>query len=187
MKIDRPVWAISAYAAALAMVVTSCGSSTTPAAEETTTTSAAEEPVTVSAADLADAVVGQLDEPRPVSCPDGLVADVGSSVDCTLQLSEVDAIDVRVTVTDVDPDKAGTFDFELSSLFTTEQLQTQVQKWVSQQDPGAAAIECPSGLEGSVGASTTCTVQTSDGQEVAIKTTVDDAGPASISMSFETV
>ena len=190
MKFNSSWRAASATAAVLAIAITTAGcssSSTNSSTSSSSSTTSAQEPATVAADKVQEAVVGQLDEPKPVSCPDSLVAEVGNSVDCTLQLSDVDAIQVKVTVTKVDPSGAGSFDFSLSSLFTAEQLQTQVGKFVLQQDPAAGDVECPSGLEGRVGDATTCTVQTSDGQQVAIKTTVETAGPASMSLNFETV
>ena len=84
-------------------------------------------PPTLTAAELQESVTARMaedrQEPRSVSCPEGLTGEVGREVRCEVDLSENENVEALVTVTAV---QDGEIDYKLTPQLTQEELERRL-------------------------------------------------------------
>lgn len=136
------------FVACLGMVVMAgmAGVTGCSAKEETS------KPAAMSAADLQTGIADRLTEagspPKSVTCKDGLAGEVGKTARCDVAFDDTNSIEALVTATGVD---GSNVDYDMTPAMTKEQVEKAVTALAA-----ANSATCTAGVDGTVGASTTC-------------------------------
>ena len=125
--------------------------------------------------ELTDRIVQGRILPKSVTCAGELPGEIGKTTTCEVVMTDTDAMQATVTVTSAD---GGTIGYDLAPSITKDQLEKAYAASESAQ-----AVRCESGLDGRVGASTTCQV-TKDG--ATRKTTVSVSKVSGMQIDFAT-
>ncbi len=131
----------------------------------------------ISAADLQKKLTDQFaaskNPPKSVTCKDDLVAEVGKTSSCAVELSATDTVQAVVTVTSI---SGSDLQYDIMPSYTKEEL----AKGVSGMLPDST-VTCATGLEGKIGATAQCDV-TRDG--VASKRVLSVDGVSGLQMDL---
>lgn len=120
-------------------------------AKETSKAASGNSP-SMSAADLQTSLTGRISTatpPKSVTCASDLAGEVGKTSTCEVAVNDNTSVQVNVTVTQVN---GGKIDYSFEPAMTQTQLEKAFSANVNAQ------VTCDGGLEGKVGASTTCHV-----------------------------
>lgn len=104
---------------------------------------------------LAERLTAAGSPPKSVTCKGDLVGEAGKAARCDVVFSDTNSLEAIVTATGVDDSG---INYQLTPAMTKEQVEKAVAGLSSAQ-----SAKCDAGLEGTLGASTTCKV-TIDGQ-----------------------
>ncbi|MCW1957094.1 MAG: DUF4333 domain-containing protein [Mycobacterium sp.] len=130
--------------------------------------------------DLTDRITKAGMTVKSVTCKDDLVGEVGKTARCDVAFSDTNNVEAVLTTTKVDGD---TVSFDMTPAMTKEQVQKAVAGLAS-----ASSATCAAGLDGKVGATTTCEV-TKDGtpSKVVAEVAQVDAAKLGLELSVYTM
>jgi hypothetical protein len=132
--------------------------------------------------DIANRLAKAGEQPQSVTCKDDLVGEVGKTARCEVVLSPTNSFEPVITVTGVD---GSTINYEMSPALSKEQLEKEVSRLVADATHGpVTSVSCESGLDGTVGATAHCNVD-SDG--VTLRRTVEVSSVDGLMMNFDVV
>lgn len=112
---------------------------------------------------------------KSVTCKDDLVGEVGKTAACDVAFSDTNNVEAVFTATKVE---GSTVDFDITPAMTKEQVEKAVAGMAS-----APSATCAAGVDGTVGASTTCEV-TRDGAPTEVVTEVAKVDPAKLGLEL---
>jgi Domain of unknown function (DUF4333) len=132
--------------------------------------------------DIANRLAKAGEKPQSVTCKDDLIGEVGKTARCEVVISPTNSFEPVITVTGVE---GSTINYEMSPALSKEQLEKAVSRMVANAThTPVASVSCESGLEGKVGATAHCEVD-SDG--VKLRRTVEVASIEGLMMDFDVV
>jgi hypothetical protein len=106
--------------------------------------------------DIANRLAKAGEKPQSVTCKDDLIGEVGKTARCEVVISPTNSFEPVITVTGVD---GSTINYEMSPALSKEQLEKAVSRMVADAAHAhVASVSCESGLEGKVGATAHCEV-----------------------------
>ena len=114
-------------------------------------------------ADVADRLAKAGDPARSVACQQDLIGQVGRTTRCDVAVSGANDFELIVTVTRVD---GSTVDYDMSPALSQRQLEKAVTALVATNSGERVdSVACESGLEGTVGATAFCDVDSGGKKE----------------------
>jgi hypothetical protein len=132
--------------------------------------------------DVANRLAKAGEKPQSVTCKDDLIGEVGKTARCEVVISPTNSFEPVITVTKVD---GSTIDFELSPALSKEQLEKAVSRMVAEAaHMQVPSVSCESGLQGKVGATEHCEV---DSGGVKLRRTVEVNSVEGLMMNFDVV
>jgi hypothetical protein len=132
--------------------------------------------------DIAARLAKAGEQPQSVTCKQDLVGVVGKTARCEVVMSPTNSFEPVVTVTGVD---GSAINYEMSPAVSKEQLEKAVSRLVADAaHVQAASVSCESGLEGKVGATAHCDVDTGG---VKLRRTVEVNTVEGLMMNFDLV
>ena len=129
--------------------------------------------------DIAQRLANAGEKPESVTCQQDLVGEVGTTAHCEVVVSAGNSFEPIVTVTGVD---GSAIDYSMAPALSRQQLEQVVAKLVS--DSGVLdlkAVQCESGLQGTIGAVAHCDL---DADGVWTPHTVTVSGVRGLMMTF---
>jgi Domain of unknown function (DUF4333) len=122
------------------------------------------------------------EQPQSVTCQDNLIGKVGKTTRCEVVMSPTNSFEPLITVTGVD---GSAIDYEMSPAVSKEQLEKAVSRLVTDAAHAPpASVSCESGLDGKVGATAHCEV---DSGGVKLRRTVKVNTVEGLMMNFDVV
>jgi len=132
--------------------------------------------------DIANRLAKAGEKPQSVTCKDDLIGEVGKTARCEVVISPTNSFEPVITVTGVD---GSTINYEMSPALSKEQLEKAVSRMVADAAHAhVASVSCESGLEGKVGATAHCEV---DSGGVKLRRTVKVNSVEGLMMNFDVV
>jgi hypothetical protein len=119
--------------------------------------------------------------PQSVTCNEDLVGVVGMTARCDVVLDPTNSFQPVVTVTKAD---GSTIDYELTPAVSKEQLEGAVSRLAATPGAPVGSVSCESGLDGRVGATTRCEVESAG---VTVQRTVTVNNVEGLMMNFDLV
>lgn len=121
-------------------------------------------------------------QPQSVTCKEDLIGEVGKTTRCEVVMSPSNSFQPVITVTGVD---GSAINYQMSPAVSKEQLEKAVSRLVGDAaGVQVASVSCESGLEGKVGATAHCDV---DSGGVALRRTVQVNSVEGLMMNFAVV
>jgi Domain of unknown function (DUF4333) len=122
------------------------------------------------------------EQPQSVTCQDNLIGKVGKTTRCEVVMSPTNSFEPVITVSGVD---GSAIDYEMSPAVSKEQLEKAVSRLVTDAAHAPpASVSCESGLDGKVGATAHCEV---DSGGVKLRRTVKVNTVEGLMMNFDVV
>jgi hypothetical protein len=122
------------------------------------------------------------EKPQSVTCKEDLVGEVGKTAHCEVVMSPTNSFEPVITVTSVD---GSTINYEMSPALSKEQLEKAVSRLVANAAHAqVASVSCESGLDGKVGATAHCDV---DSAGLRLRRTVEVNSVEGLMMNFDLV
>jgi hypothetical protein len=132
--------------------------------------------------DIANRLAKAGEKPQSVTCKDDLIGEVGKKARCEVAISPTNSFEPVITVTGVD---GSTINYEMSPALSKEQLEKAVSRMVADAaHTQVASVSCESGLEGKVGATAHCEV---DSGGIKLRRTVEVNSVEGLMMNFDVV
>jgi hypothetical protein len=132
--------------------------------------------------DIAARLAKAGEQPQSVTCQDNLIGKVGKTTRCEVVMSPTNSFEPVITVTGVD---GSAIDYEMSPAVSKEQLEKAVSRLVTDAAHAPpASVSCESGLDGKVGATAHCEV---DSGGVKLRRTVKVNTVEGLMMNFDVV
>jgi hypothetical protein len=121
-------------------------------------------------------------QPQSVTCNEDLVGEVGKTTRCEVVMSATNSFEPVISVTGVD---GSAINYEMRPAVSKEQLEKAVSRLVidASREP-VASVSCESGVEGKVGATAHCDVDTGG---VKLRRTVEVNSVEGLMMNFDVV
>jgi hypothetical protein len=114
-------------------------------------------------ADISERLAKAGDPAQSVACQQDLIGQVGRTTRCDVVVSGANDFELIVTATSVD---GSTVDYEMSPALSQRQLEKAVTALVAtNSDDRVDSVACESGLEGTVGATASCDVDSGGKKE----------------------
>jgi hypothetical protein len=133
-------------------------------------------------ADIANRLEKAGEKPESVSCKEDLIGEVGKTARCEVVMSPTNSFEPVVTVTGID---GSTINYEMSPALSKEQLEKAVSRLVADASHApVTSVSCESGLEGKVGSSAHCDV---DSGGLTLRRTVEVGSVEGLMMNFDVV
>jgi hypothetical protein len=122
------------------------------------------------------------EQPHSVTCRENLVGEVGRTTRCEVVMSPTNSFEPVITVTGVD---GSAINYKMRPAESKEQLEKAVSRLVADAAHAqVASVSCESGLEGEVGATAYCEV---DSGGVKLRRTVEVNTIEGLMMNFDVV
>lgn len=140
----------------------------------------------VSKGDVAKQITAKMtdaqgNKPESVTCPNDLDAKVGSQLNCTMKIKDVD-YNVNVTVTSVN---GSDVKFDMVETVDKHQVANEISQQLTQQVGSKPdAVTCPDNLKGVVGAKLRCQL-TDGGQKYGVNVTVTEVVGGDVRFNFK--
>ncbi len=132
--------------------------------------------------DIAARLVKAGEQPQSVTCEDNLIGKVGKTTRCEVVMSATNSFEPVITVTGVD---GSAINYEMSPAVSKQQLEKAVSRLVADAAHAPpASVSCESGLDGKVGATAHCEV---DSGGVKLRRTVEVNTVEGLMMNFDVV
>ena len=132
--------------------------------------------------DIAARLAKAGEQPQSVTCQDNLIGNVGKTTRCEVVMSPTNSFEPVITVSGVD---GSAIDYEMSPAVSKEQLEKAVSRLVTDAAHAPpASVSCESGLDGKVGATAHCEV---DSGGVKLRRTVEVNTVEGLMMNFNVV
>ena len=132
--------------------------------------------------DIAARLAKAGEQPQSVTCQDNLIGKFGKTTRCEVVMSPTNSFEPVVTVTGVD---GSAIDYEMNPVVSKEQLEKAVSRLVADAAHAPpASVSCESGLDGKVGATAHCEV---DSGGVKLRRTVEVNTVEGLMMNFDVV
>jgi len=132
--------------------------------------------------DIANRLAKAGEQPQSVTCKEDLIGEVGRTARCDVVMSPTNTFEPVITVTGVD---GSTINYEMSPALSKEQLEKAVSRLVADAAHARpASVSCESGLDGKVGATAHCEV---DSGGVKLRRTVEVNTVEGLMMNFNVV
>ena len=132
--------------------------------------------------DIAARLAKAGEHPQSVTCQDDLIGEVGQTTRCEVVMSPTNSFEPVITVTGVD---GSAINYEMSPAVSKEQLENAVSRLVADAAHAPpASVSCESGLDGEVGATAHCEV---DSRGVKLRRTVEVNTVEGLMMNFDVV
>jgi hypothetical protein len=132
--------------------------------------------------DIANRLKKAGEKPESVTCNEDLIGEVGKSARCEVVLSPTNSFEPIITVTSADGD---TINYEMTPALSKEQLEKAVSRLVADASHApVTSVSCESGLEGKVGSTAHCDV---DSNGLKLLRTVEVSSVEGLMMNFDMV
>jgi hypothetical protein len=132
--------------------------------------------------DIAARLAKTGERPQSVTCRENLVGEVGRTTRCEVLMSPTNSFEPVITVTGVD---GSAINYKMRPAESKEQLEKAVSRLVADAAHAqVASVSCESGLEGEVGATAHCEV---DSGGVKLRRTVEVNTIEGLMMNFDVV
>jgi hypothetical protein len=132
--------------------------------------------------DIANRLAKAGEQPQSVTCKEDLVGEVGKTARCEVVMSPTNSFEPVITVTGVDE---GTINYEMTPAVSKDQLDKAVSRLVAEASHAeVTSVSCESGLDGKVGATARCQV---DSGGLKILRTVEVGSVEGLMMNFDVV
>ena len=132
--------------------------------------------------DIANRLARAGQKPQSVTCKEDLVGEVGKTARCEVVMSPTNSFEPVITVTGAD---GSAINYEMTPALSKEQLETAVSRLVGDASHAeVASVSCESGLDGKVGATAHCEV---DSGGVKLRRTVEVNSVEGLMMNFDVV
>jgi hypothetical protein len=132
--------------------------------------------------DIANRLEKAGEKPQAVTCKEDLIGEVGKTARCEVVMSQTNSFEPVITVTGID---GNTINYEMSPALSKEQLETAVSRLVADAShTPVTSVSCESGLEGKVGSTAHCDVDTGG---LKVRRTVEVSSVEGLMMNFDVV
>jgi uncharacterized protein DUF4333 len=132
--------------------------------------------------DIASRLAKAGEQPQSVTCKEDLIGEVGKTAHCEVVMSPTNSFEPVITVTGVD---GSTINYEMTPAVSKEQLEKAVARLVGDAAHAqVASVSCESGLDGKVGATAHCEV---DSGGLKLWRTVEVNSVEGLMMNFDVV
>jgi Domain of unknown function (DUF4333) len=132
--------------------------------------------------DIANRLAKAGEKPQSVTCKEDLVGEAGKTAHCEVVMTPTNSFEPVITVTSVD---GSTINYEMSPALSKEQLEKAVSRLVANASHAqVASVSCESGLDGKVGATAHCDV---DSGGLKLRRTVEVNSVEGLMMNFDLV
>jgi Domain of unknown function (DUF4333) len=132
--------------------------------------------------DIADRLAKAGEQPESVRCEQDLIGEAGKTARCEVVMSPTNSFEPIITVTGVD---GSTINYEMSPALSKAQLEQAVSRLVADAAHApVASVSCESGLDGEVGATAHCDVESGG---IKLRRTVEVNSVEGLMMSFDVV
>jgi hypothetical protein len=132
--------------------------------------------------DIATRLAKAGEQPQSVTCREDLVGEIGKTARCEVVISPTNSFEPVITVTGVD---GSTIHYEMTPALSKEQLEKAVSRLVADASHAAvASVSCESGLDGKVGATAHCDV---DSGGLKLRRTIEVSSVEGLMMNFDVV
>jgi hypothetical protein len=133
-------------------------------------------------ADIANRLAKAGEQPQSVTCKEDLLGEVGKTAHCEVVMSPTNSFEPVITVTGVD---GSTINYEMTPALSKEHLEKAVSRLVADASHAAvASVSCESGLDGKVGATAHCDV---DSGGLKLRRTIEVSSVEGLMMNFDVV
>jgi hypothetical protein len=132
--------------------------------------------------DIANRLDKAGEKPQSVTCRENLIGEVGKTARCEVVMSPTNSFEPVITVTGID---GNTINYEMSPALSKEQLEKAVSRLVADAShTPVTSVSCESGLEGKVGSTAHCDV---DSGGLTVRRTVEVSSVEGLMMNFDVV
>jgi hypothetical protein len=132
--------------------------------------------------DIANRLAKAGEQPQSVTCKEDLLGEVGKTAHCEVVMSPTNSFEPVITVTGVD---GSTINYEMTPALSKEHLEKAVSRLVADASHAAvASVSCESGLDGKVGATAHCDV---DSGGLKLRRTIEVSSVEGLMMNFDVV
>ena len=132
--------------------------------------------------DIANRLEKAGEKPQSVTCKEDLIGEVGKTARCEVVLSPTNSFEPIITVTSTD---GNTINYEMTPALSKEQLEKAVSRLVADASHApVTSVSCESGLEGEVGSTARCDV---DSEGLKLRRTVEVGSVEGLMMNFDVV
>jgi len=133
-------------------------------------------------ADIASRLEKAGQRPQSVTCKEDLIGEVGKTARCEVVMSPTNSFEPVITVVSTDGD---TINYEMSPALSKEQLEKALSRLVADASHApVVSVFCESGLEGKVGSTAHCDV---DSGGLTLRRTVEVSSVEGLMMNFDVV
>ena len=133
-------------------------------------------------ADVASRLEKAGEKPESVTCREDLIGEVGATARCEVVMSPTNSFEPVITVSSTE---GNTINYEMSPALSKEQLERAVSRLVADASHApVASVSCESGLEGKVGSTAHCDVNSGG---LTLRRTVEVSSVEGLMMNFDVV
>jgi hypothetical protein len=132
--------------------------------------------------DIANRLEQAGEKPQSVTCREDLIGEVGKTARCEVVMSATNSFEPVITVTGTD---GNTINYEMAPALSKDQLEKAVSRLVADASHApVTSVSCESGLEGKVGSTAHCDV---DSKGLKLRRTVEVNSVEGLMMNFDVV